>query len=219
MWVEKAGKWNGWRWGRVGAKSKYLQLSINHDLNHAQKAIHHSGKRLRWGWKVKGLSYVRRSLHSQGTNLTGPRVRRDEGKPLLLSTSLNLWVSSLLLLTIYPEKRFSANGPSVTLGCSQSFILSDSSLHRIKSFNPHSLYCLTHMSKWKSCAMALSWFFTASWSIFLIRWGETNDLQSIDLVAVIGKRRQWQNLKSLKFNFCPAFHIQLLNISPLLPLN
>lgn len=125
---------------------------------------------------------------------------------------LDLWVSSLLLLTIYPERKKKEaerkwprnNPPPPSSGCSQSFILSDSSLRRIKSFNPHSLYCFTYMSKWKSCALTLSWFFTASWSIFLIRWRETNDPRIIDLVAIIGKRRQWRNLKTPKFNFRPA---------------
>ena len=140
---------------------------------------------------------------------------------------LNLWVSSLLLLTIYPEKKRKKaeckcprHNPPPTPGCSQSFILSDSSLLRIKSFNPHSLYCLTYTSKWKSCALTLSWFSAAPWSIFLIRWRETNDPRIIDLVAIIGKRRQWRNLKTPEVQFLPPRSpVQPLNISLLLPLN
>lgn len=151
--------------GRRG-KKMFAALYKSWDL-HKKPSIT-VGKRPRWGWKVKGLSYVRRSFHSQGTNLTSSRARRDEGKPLLLSGRTRpMGFQSVATDYIPGKKRLSANGPSVT---PQSFILSDSSLLRVKSFNPHSLFCLAYMSEWKSCATALSWFFTASWSIFLIRW-------------------------------------------------
>lgn len=98
----------GWR-----KKSKCLQLYKSWDLNRAQKAIHHSEKRPRWGWKVKGLSYVRRSPRSQGTNLTSPRVRRDEGKPSLLSArSRPMGFQSVAIDHIPGKKRLS--GPGVT---------------------------------------------------------------------------------------------------------
>lgn len=138
------------------------------------------------------------------------------------SPEFDLWVSSLLLLTVPGKKKVEQKKPRHNPpGCSQSFILSDNSHCRIKSFNPHSLCCLTHTSEWKS--WHLSWFFTASWSIFLIRCcgeeGVTKDVQIIDLVVVIGNRKTTADYKSPWSSISSLFHVQTVNTSLLLPLN
>lgn len=120
------------------------------------------------GWKVKVLSYVRRSFCSRGTNLSGPWARWDDGGKSSCLSGRAPRTGLQCVAAIQREKinkRVRANSLWVIL---QSFILSDRSLLTIKSFNLRSLFCLAYMSGWQSCATALSGFFTASWSIFLI---------------------------------------------------
>lgn len=123
------------------------------------------------------------------------------------SPELNLWVSSLLLLTAYPEKGGKKGWTQMTVwpfGGSQSFILSDSSLCCIKSFNPRSLYGFTYMSKWKS--WHFSWFLMAFWSIFLIRWrweGRQITSKSLTLSWLLESGRQQRNFKVSEIQFLP----------------
>lgn len=112
-------KSGGWRWVWVGRgeKSKYLQLTINHEtLTEHKKPSIIAGKGLVGVERSKGWVMLEGLSTPRGQIWPVPEWDETRVSHRFCSPELDLWVSSLLLLTVYPEKkkRLNTNGPGVT---------------------------------------------------------------------------------------------------------
>lgn len=129
-------------------KKKPIFAALHKSWDLCKKPSITAGKGLIWVERSKGWTMLEGLSDPKGQICSDPEWDETSVSQRCSRPECDWCFLSVAIDSLPTSKRLSANSSAVT---PQSFILSDSSLVHIKSFNPCSLFCLAYVKVTKLC--------------------------------------------------------------------